>query len=122
MSDFIKAGYNPNTLKMLNNCRMFLQVTTLAKITNSTGTHLLPEILLRGQSHPTLTTTSNSNYNWPTQPDPVCPHGRYGQKHCKHIIPSQVFPPHFNTHLDNGPYLQQPFEHGSTHMTPKPIR
>jgi len=70
MDDFLDTGHDTNTLKMINNCRMFLQVTTLAEITNCSGTHLLPEVLLQGRSHPTLTSTSNSNYNWPTQPDP----------------------------------------------------
>jgi len=70
MADFVKAGHKPNTLKLLNNCRMFLQVTTLTEIMNSTGTHLLPKILLWGWSQPTLAHISTSNYNWPTQPDP----------------------------------------------------
>jgi len=70
MTNFIQAGYHPNTLKLLNNCRMSLQVMTLAKITNSAGMHLLPKILAQGQSQPTLACISTSNYNWPTQTSP----------------------------------------------------
>jgi len=70
MADFANAGYTPKTLQLLNNCRMFLQVTTLAKIMNHAGTHLLPNILHQSQSNPTLDKISASNYNWPNQPKP----------------------------------------------------
>jgi len=56
--------------KMLNNCQMFLQVTTLAEIANHTRTHLLSVVLKQGNITPTLTSISKSNYKWPMQPNP----------------------------------------------------
>jgi len=61
---------HPQTLQVLNNFRLFLQVTTLAKVTNHASTHILPETLHQNQLSPTLASISVSNYNWPTQPNP----------------------------------------------------
>jgi len=62
MVDFQAAGYTTKDLKTLNNCWMFLQVTTLAKITNHAGTHLLPTVFKQGNITPTLSSISQSKY------------------------------------------------------------
>ncbi len=54
----------------LNNCRLHLQVTTLAKISDHTGTKLLDGIFLRGQEMPSLQDISKSLFQWPYQPNP----------------------------------------------------
>jgi len=41
MSDFLNANLPQRDLTKLNNCRLYLQVTTLAKIAGHTGTKLL---------------------------------------------------------------------------------
>jgi len=51
-------------------CQMFLQVTTISKISNHMGTHLLPEAIQNGQTSLTLAGISTSNYTCPHQPNP----------------------------------------------------
>jgi len=43
MEDCAEQNYSMVKLEQLNACRMYLQVTTLAKITDHTGTELLPQ-------------------------------------------------------------------------------
>jgi len=43
MEDCAKQNYPMVKLEQLNTCRMYLQVTTLAEITDHTGTELLPQ-------------------------------------------------------------------------------
>jgi len=45
MTDFVNARLTPKTLQVLNKCRLFLQVTTLAEVTNHASTHILPKTL-----------------------------------------------------------------------------
>ncbi len=45
MEDFIQQDFSKHQLEQLNACRMYLNVTTLAEITDHTGTELLPQIL-----------------------------------------------------------------------------
>jgi len=72
MDDFLDAGHTPKELQTINSCHLHLQVTTLAEITNHTGTHLLPDIMSStSNKSPTLTTISVSKYSWPTQPSPT---------------------------------------------------
>jgi len=54
MNDFLIASYTSKELQIINNCRMFLQVTTLAKIMNHNRTHLLPNILYHNNQIPSL--------------------------------------------------------------------
>jgi len=70
MLNLQQAGYSIKQLKILNNCQLFLQVTTLAEITNHVGTHLLPEVLKIGRNTPDLSRISQTNFQWPTQPNP----------------------------------------------------
>jgi len=70
MNAFQNEGYNTTNLKILNHCRLTLQVTTLTKITGHTGYWLIPEALLNGPSLPTLQAVSKSNHVWPQQPSP----------------------------------------------------
>jgi len=68
MEDFQDHGTPPNQLEKLNVCRMYLQVTMLAEITDQTGTLLLPQILA-GPQNPTpkgLVNISMSLLKWLT--------------------------------------------------------
>jgi len=70
MEDFLNAQLTTKELQIINNCRLHLQVTTLAEITDHTGTRILPEATLSGNKIPTLQRTSESKFNWPKQPAP----------------------------------------------------
>jgi len=41
MDEFLQANVSPKDLQTLNNCRMYLQVTTLAEIATHNGTQIL---------------------------------------------------------------------------------
>jgi len=60
-------------LEQLNACRMFLQITTLAELTDHTGSFILPQVLLQGQTdQPTgLESLSQSTLNWPEISNPT---------------------------------------------------
>jgi hypothetical protein len=71
----LAAQYSTNQqyLQAVNNCRLWLQVTTLAEITDANGHNLLPPALLgKHDTHgqPTLWAISTSTHNWPHQPKP----------------------------------------------------
>jgi len=70
MLNFQNAGYNTKELQILNHCRLSLQVTMLAKITNHTGQHLLTKALTNGNNLPMLINVSKANYIWPNQLSP----------------------------------------------------
>jgi len=71
MEDFFDARYPTNDLQTLNNCCMHLQVTTLAEITNHTGTQILPEECLQGNKTPSLQMISKSTLKWLHQLNPA---------------------------------------------------
>jgi len=71
MEDFLDAGYSTNNLQTLKNCWIHLQITTLTKITDHTGSWLLPKACLQGSKTPSLQSTSKSSLIWPTQPSPA---------------------------------------------------
>jgi len=73
MQDFLCTNCSTKELIFLNNCRLYLQVTTLAEITNHNGTHLLETNITTSNHTPNLNTVSTSLYNWPTQPNPGKP-------------------------------------------------
>jgi len=54
-------------LEHINACRMYLQITTLAEMTDNTGMYVLPQVLnIRGQAHPSgLESISSSTLKWP---------------------------------------------------------
>jgi len=54
MKDFANIGLTTKTLQIINNCRLFLQVTTLAEITNHAGTHLLTKSIYQNHCLPPL--------------------------------------------------------------------
>jgi len=68
--DFLHTNLPLKDIQILNNCRMYLQVTTLAEITNHNSTWLLETRLQQGRTTPTLQMVSKSLLNWPHQPDP----------------------------------------------------
>ena len=57
--------FTPKTLKRLNACRIFLQILTLADITDGSGSHIL-KCSLQGTRH----IDRRSSFRWPQQ---VCP-------------------------------------------------
>jgi len=54
MQDFLNANLPNKDLLKLNNCRVYLQVTTLAEISNHNGTNLLETNITTGNHTPTL--------------------------------------------------------------------
>lgn len=61
------------TLSHINNCRLYLQVNTVAEITNCHGTHILPQALYGTYdetNQPCLHAISTSKLNWPAQHRP----------------------------------------------------
>jgi len=60
-------------LEQLNTCRMYLQVTTLAEMTDRTSMHLLLQVLqTHGQTHPNgLDSISHSTLQWPQVCNPT---------------------------------------------------
>jgi len=67
MNDFADQNYPTHKLVKLNACRMYLQVTTLAEITDHTGAELLPQVLsTRTSPCPKgLLNISSSTLQWP---------------------------------------------------------
>ena len=65
MEEAINMGLSVRDLRDINNCRMFLKVTTLAEITNCEGTHILK------QSFQCTGTNSKSTFLWPIQEQPT---------------------------------------------------
>jgi len=70
MQDFLLANLSNTELTKLNNCRLYLQVTTLAEITDHTGTKLLDTNITSRHKTPDLKNVSVSLLRWPTQPNP----------------------------------------------------
>jgi len=67
MEAFEEMGLNTSQLEQLNACCMYLNITTLAEMSDHTGTTLLPQVLT---SHPHssprgLLDTSTSTLMWP---------------------------------------------------------
>jgi len=59
-------GLSMAQLRQINACQMYLQVTTLAKITNHTGTQLLPQAISKEATNlQQLQTISQLNLTWP---------------------------------------------------------
>jgi hypothetical protein len=70
---------NHKTLTIINNCRTWLQVNTIAEISNSDGTHLLHQAIVGssdGMETPTLWIISKSQMHWPQQKRPDKPSWR----------------------------------------------
>jgi len=68
MNDLIKDRIPAKNLCILNNCRLYLQITTLAEITNHDGKHLISEACYSKQNEsPSLGEVSKLKYNWQNQ-------------------------------------------------------
>jgi len=70
MKDFLNANLPTKDLQTLNNCQLYLQVTTLAEITTHDGTCILDVGLQQGKDIPSLKVISQSLFKWPHQPNP----------------------------------------------------
>ncbi len=70
MQDFLTANLLPKHLQILNSCRLFLQVTTLAEISDHNGTKLLDTNLTTSTHTPNLSSKSTLLLKWPNQPNP----------------------------------------------------
>ncbi len=73
MQTFLSANIPAKDLQTLNNCRIYLQVTTLAKISDHTGTSILEVVFICSQCTPSLHHISKSLFQWPTQLNPGKP-------------------------------------------------
>jgi hypothetical protein len=65
-----KNLFTKSELESINACQLLLQVTTMAEISNDSGTHLLNSAILGkvdNHQQPLLWTTSISKVNWPVQ-------------------------------------------------------
>jgi len=78
MNDFVDQDFLTHKLVKLNACQMYLQVTTLAEITDHTGTEVLPQVLSTHESPCPrgLLNISSSTLQWPNValPSPMCWH------------------------------------------------
>ena len=78
MNDFVDQDFPTHKLVKLNACCMYLQVTTLAEITDYMGAELLPQLLIdHASSCPKgLLNISFSTLQWPhvAVPSPTCWH------------------------------------------------
>jgi hypothetical protein len=65
---------NKQDLRKINNCRLYLQVHTLAEITDTDGIRILPEAFTGSHcgnpTQPELWKYSKSTLRWPIQPKP----------------------------------------------------
>jgi hypothetical protein len=82
MDAFIHTGYKRRLLHDLNQCRIYLQVTTVSDMTNGTGTQLLPQALHCERYHDILLPT----YIWPIQPEPNLRQKSEWRKAIKHTF------------------------------------
>jgi len=83
----------------LNHCRLSLQVTTLAEITDHTGQHSLTEAIIDGNKLPTLTNVSKSNYIWPNQPSPSQGAWKFWTKALRKLFTKPGLPNQLNREL-----------------------
>jgi len=67
MEDFVQQGFSKLHLEQLNACRMYLNVMTLAELTDHTSVELLPQILstLTNPTPKGLANISTSTLQWP---------------------------------------------------------
>jgi hypothetical protein len=66
MEAFMQHGYKGKALGDLNKCRLYLQCTNLADITNGKGNKILAAAI---QCHRSAL-IEQKQYEWPTQPAP----------------------------------------------------
>jgi len=78
MEEFVQQGFSKLQLEQLNACRMYLNVMTLAEITDHTGMELIPQILsnLINTTPKGLGNISTSTLQWPRVHNPSAPSWR----------------------------------------------
>jgi hypothetical protein len=90
MNVAITLGLTTNQLDQVNRCRIWLQVITLAEITDIDGVEILT-CAIHGNSDtnntPTLWTISQSKFRWPLQQKPNRPAWRLWQKMLRSLSP-----------------------------------
>jgi hypothetical protein len=77
--------FSNNEIAHINRCRLYLQVATLADITNGNGTMIRQEVL-KGQSTP----HHQSYYNWPRQMRPGISSWRLWRKALKRCVMREI--------------------------------
>jgi len=70
MDDFQSVGYSTCDLQVLNNCRLYLRITTLAEMVDHTGHYIIPTAVLTSTKLPSRSQYSTSKYTWPNQLKP----------------------------------------------------
>jgi hypothetical protein len=68
MGELLKSVKSPISIRRVNQCRLFLQVTWLSEMTDPEGNAVLPEFLDYTGTH---TNVSRSNLRWPIQALPA---------------------------------------------------
>ena len=66
MDECLKRGYSQETVRQINRVRVFLQVETLAELSNADGTALQPFVLTQWEAR----VNSKSTMTWPNQTRP----------------------------------------------------
>jgi hypothetical protein len=85
----LRHNFSTATLDDINRCRMFLQVTTIAEITNSEGNAILSEAFHGStdeNNNPLLWKHSKTLITWPRQPQPDAPTWKKWQKCLRTIL------------------------------------
>ena len=65
MDEFMKYNFTPMQLRLLNNCRLYLQVILLSDITTADGRHILPSVIQGSRA-----AYRTSTLYWPRQETP----------------------------------------------------
>jgi hypothetical protein len=76
MSEILKIEKSPIAIQRVNQCRLFLQITWLSKMTDPQVNTVLPEFLDFTSTH---TDVSKSNLKWLIQALVLQNHGKYGK-------------------------------------------
>jgi hypothetical protein len=83
MEAFMQNGYKGKALRDLNKCRLYLQCTNLADITNGKGNKILAAAI---QCHRSVL-IERKQYEWPIQPAPNQLQKCSGGKRCTNALP-----------------------------------
>jgi len=95
MDDFQSAGYSTSDLQVLNNCCLYLRITTLAEMVDHTGQYIIPTAVLTSTKLPSRSQYSTSKYTWPNQLKP----GRQAWTKWTRAIQSHYTKPGLSSHL-----------------------
>jgi len=78
MHDFFQVNLSLKDLQTLNNCQMYLQVTTLAEIATHNGTQILSMPFNKDKPHPPCKPLAYHFFDGPINPTPAKKHGYFG--------------------------------------------